>query len=195
MISPEHPSPRSRAAEESRKWQRRRAQLLHRVCQYVAERLSGGERIGRAIRLAARKFRNRSLGGGRQLALSEKSMRRHWYVWTGKRGEAAFLSRYIAGRSVDLDPLLLRLIIDSSIRQSKSVSEILVGVSSGNRGGRASLHTICRALPASEIRRFILAERRLIVERKRAEQALLAINSRLRELRSTAEKKFLAGVK
>ena len=187
------PTPRSRASEESRRWQRRRAQLLHTACQHVAELLAGGQRIGRALKCTARKFRSRRLGGGRQLALSEKSMRRHWDVWTGKRGEAAFLSRYVAGRAVDLDPLLLLLIIDSSIRRSKTVSEILVGVNAGNRFGRASLGTIYRALPAESIKKFILAERQLIRARKRAEQKLLTINARLRELRSSAEQKFMSG--
>jgi hypothetical protein len=192
MISPALSTARSRAAERSRSWQLRRTELLKAACNDVAHRVSGGVKLLAAIKIVARKYRNRSLGDGRQLALSEKSLYTHW---TGfhKRGDSAFVCRYVAGLQADLDPLLLQLVLRSSILEAKSVSEVLVeaGVI-GDRLGRASFRTIYRALPTAEIRKFLVAEKRLLTRRKASERALLAINAQLRDLRSAAEEKFLA---
>ncbi len=90
----------------------------------IAEQVAGGIKVGAATRHAARRFRNRSLGHGRQLNLSAASMQRIWYRFQ-KSGGSAFTLRYVAGREHDLDPLLLNLIVESSVRQSKSVSEVI----------------------------------------------------------------------
>ena len=190
MIALWHSTPRSRAAEQSRKWQRRRAELLRAACTYIAEQIAGGIKVGRAVKEAARKFRNRSLGNGRQLGLSAKSMYRHWYEFRD-HGESAFALRYVAGRRQDIDPLLLRLVIDASLRQSRTVSEILVQAGGGKRHDRACLRTIYLALPAKEIGQFLRAERRLLAQRKATERKLVAINSQLRDLRAATENKFL----
>ena len=185
-------SPRFRKAEESRNWQARRAQLLRDACIGVAHELGHGVRIGRAIKLVARKFRGRSLGRSRKLALSEKSLTRHWYSWIGERGDETFNCRYISRPRPAIDPFLLRLIVYSAIRESKQVSEILASVLTEARTtDHPSLRTIQDSLPAAAIRRYIQAERRLLRKRSGIEKRLLAIDSQLRELRKTGEREFL----
>ena len=181
---------RDSAAARSLAWQQRRTRLLQEACTEVAHEIAGGVKLGRAIKTTARKFRTRSLGNGQQLSLSAKSLERHWYRFKD-RGESAFALRYVAGRKADIDPLLLRLIVDGCIRQSKSISQILTEIEIGDRNGRASLATLYRALPAKEINRFLVAERSLRKQRQRAEQKLAAISARLSELRREAEEAFL----
>lgn len=181
---------RGRAAERKRAWQHRRAELLLEACKQVAEKIANGQSLGKTLKEVARKFRNRSLGNGRQLALSAKSAERIWYQFI-ERGEAAFALKYVAGRKQDIDPLLLRLIVQGSVQQSKTVREILTEAGLSGRAGRISLSTIYRALPSKEIGRFVRGERRLLARRKATERTLLAITDELRQLREGAARKFL----
>lgn len=185
-----HPNARSRAAEVSRRWQQRRAELLREACNAVAELTAAGEKSGPAIKRVARKFRARSLGHGLQLSLSAKSLERIYYQFR-KKGESVFALRYVAGRKRDIDPLLLNLIVHGAIRQSKTVSELLTDAAAGARKGRASLTTLYRALPAKAINEFLLSERRLLALRQSFEQKLVAIDAQLCNLRADAERKFL----
>lgn len=187
--SPSPITPRERAAERSRSWRNRRSELLQEVCIAIAERIAKGAKTGQAIKEVARRFRNRSLGNGRSLNLSSKSAERIFYDFL-KHGESAFALRYVAGRKQEIDPLLLQLVIQSAIRQSKSVSKILVGAGISNRKGGASLTTIYRALPAKEINQFLRTERSLTRQRKRAEERLIQIQQRLRALRDKAVDNF-----
>jgi hypothetical protein len=186
-------TPRSLASEKSRDWQRRRSELLQAACTEIAALSKAGVAVTRAIKDIAKKFRSRSLGGGCKLALSETTMIRLWYRWRGSQSESEFALHYVAGRTVDIDPLLLRLIIESSIRSSKSVSKILVELGGDNRSVLATLRTIYRALPIGALSQFLRAERRLITRRKAAELKLSAIESTLRNLRAAAEASFLFG--
>ncbi len=190
MISIDHATPRSLAAKKSRAWRKRRADLLQAACQDVATRRANGDTLSRAIKVVAKKFRDRSLGGGRQLALSAKSMERIWFAFAAK-GESAFSLRYVAGRKSDLDPLMLRLIVQGAIQQSKSVSKILTDADVGERGERASFATIYRSLPSKEMLRFLHAEKRLLAKRKSLESQLVALSAELDALRSDAAQKFL----
>ena len=183
-------SPRERAAEQSRAWRRRRVALLQEACTAIAECETKGLKRGRAIKEIARKFRGRSLGGGRALNLSAKSAERIYYAFL-KRGEAAFALRYVAGRKQEIDPLLLHLVTRAAIRQSKGVSEILTEAGVTMRRGGPSLSTIYRALPAKELNRFLHAERRLVADQKRLGGKLLAVQKELAALRSAAEERFL----
>ncbi len=184
------PTRASRNREASQAWRKRRADLLQAACQDVATRRASGETLSRAIKVVAKKFRDRSLGGGRQLALSAKSMERIWFAFAAT-GESAFSLRYVAGRKSDLDPLMLRLIVQGAIQQSKSVSKFLTDADLGERGERASLATIYRSLPSKEILRFLHAEKRLLAKRKSLESQLVALSEELDELRSEAARKFL----
>ena len=190
-----HATPWALAAEQSKRWQSRRAHLLQEACMYVASQMATGVKLVRAISLAARKIRHRSLGCGRKLALSRKSLERHWYKWNaGSRNETAFKLYYVPGRSQEVDPALLRVITEGCIRQSKSIAESFREVSlssSGLVGSSASLCTICRVLPAKAIAHFLRSERRLIAQRGAAEQKVIALAKRIRDLRLAAEKKFL----
>ncbi len=181
---------KSRAAECSLAWRQRREDLLQEVCRHVADHVAGGTRITRAFKLVSRKFRNRSLGGGRQLSLSSKSVERIYYNYR-RSGRGAFALHYVAPRLRDIDPLLLRLIVAASVYQSKSVSQIVTETSVGDRAGRVSLATIYRALPAKAINQFLRAEKRLLSQRRIAEHKLIAIGNELRNLRAKAEKTFL----
>lgn len=185
-----HLSPRERAAEQSRACKRRRAALLHEACSAIAERETKGEKRGRAIKEVARKFCGRSLGFGRSLNLSRKSAERIYYTFL-KRGDAAFALHYIAGRKQEIDPILLHLVTQAAIRQSKSVSEILTEAGATRRQG-PSLSTIYRSLRAKELNRFLHAESRLIAQQKRLGVKLLGLQRELCALRSAAEEKFLA---
>jgi hypothetical protein len=189
-MKPAISTPRSRALERSQSWQERRASLLHEACTSVVIQIANGVKTMVAIKNAARRFRNRSLGNGRQLDLSAKSMYRIWADFKA-RGTSAFALRYVAGRKHAIDPLLLELVVQSAIRRSKNVSEILTEAGITDRKGRPSLKTIYRALPARDINRFLREERSLNAQRLRAEQKLVAINASLRDLRRAAEEKFL----
>ncbi len=185
-------APRDIAAERSRAWRARRKELLQEVCIAIAERVANGEKIGRSIKEVARKFRNRSLGNGRSLNLSRKSAERFYYAFL-KRGESALTLRYVPGRKQDIDPLVLRLITQAAIRQSRSISDLLIEAGISQRKGHASLGTIYRALPAKEINQFLRREASLIGQRKTAEEKLVKIQQLLFSLRAQAEEKFVKG--
>lgn len=185
-------TPRGVEAARARAWKFRRVQLLQEACSFIAALLASGVKNGDAIKQASQKFRNRSLGNGRVLNLSRKSAERIHYAFQ-KRGVAAFALKYVAGRKYDIDPLLLRLVTDTAIRQSKSVSEILVEAGVSDRRGRPSFATIYRNIPATEIAKFLRAERGLLRQRKTAEGKLAAIQQRLCSLRAQAEEKLVKG--
>lgn len=145
---------------------------------------------GRAITEVARRFRNRSLGNGRIFGISRRTLQNIWYDFR-RRGEAAFVLRYVAGKQHQIDPLLLQLVVQSAFLQSRSISEILVNAGINARNEWPSLRTIYRALPSKEIKHFLRAEQQLHAQRKATEKKLIAINGRLRELRGAAEEKFL----
>lgn len=157
---------------------------------FIAGQIANGAKVGHAIEEASRKFRNRSLGNGRALKLSRKTAARVYYDFS-KRGDSAFALHYVAGRQHKIDPLLLHLVVQASILQSKSVREILAQADFSDRKGRPSKRTIDRALPTREVAHFLRAERRLLTQGKRTEKELFGIQHRLRALRAEAEAKFL----
>lgn len=184
------PTRASRDRARAAAWKTRRAELLQAAYKEVAARCASGEKVLRTIKTVARKYRGRSLGGGRQLDLSAKSLERIWYAFRAK-GKAAFALRYISGRKRDLDPLMLNLIVQSAIRQSRSVSEILTqAAESGSRGERVSLATIYRSIPSKEILDFLHCEKRLLARKRVLETKLVALSAEIHELRRRAEQKF-----
>ncbi len=184
-------TPRKVAAERSEAWQRRRVELLQEVCSFIAQRVANGVKTGRAIKEASRKFRNRSLGNGRALNLSRKTAERVYYD-SVKRGDSAFALHYVAGRQHKIDPLLLQLVVQAAIRQSKSVGEILSQADFSDRKGRPSKWTIDRALPTREVTHFLRAERRLLTQRKRTEKKIVDLQKQLRGIVLRAESRNAA---
>lgn len=183
---------RDRARSQSQTWQVRRSKLLQEACELVATHVSDGVRLSDAWKRAARKYRNRSLGGGRQLALSVKSLTRLWYRWIKSRREsAAFALRYVGRQHREIDPILLRLVVSACLRESKSVSQILTEATAGSRAAHLNLSTLYRALPTPVISRFIRAERALLRRRKVAQQKLIAVENELQHLREVAERRLL----
>ncbi len=191
MTAVAHDTARSLAAERSRSWQRRRSELLQEACIFIAERITSGMKSWRAIKEASRKFRNRSLGNGRVLNLSRKTAERVYYDFL-KRGDSAFALHYVAGRQHKIDPVLLQLVIQAAIHQSKSVGEILFQADFSDRKGRPSKWTLDRALPTREVTHFLRAERRLLTQRKRTEKKLVVLQKQLRGIVLRAESRIAA---
>jgi len=71
-------------------WYDQRAVLLQTACANIAASLQSGETLQCAIRAAAHGFRGRSLGGGRRLKLSPKTLQNIWYDSDGGRLTGAF---------------------------------------------------------------------------------------------------------
>jgi hypothetical protein len=146
-------------------WDEKRQALLFAACNAIATLRQNRIPIGRAIRMVARKFRGRSLGSGHRLALSEKTMRRHWGRWNDipakKRRASIFRSRFKTGQA-PLDSLLLPLIAEFAIRQGRTVAEVLCVVRPTTATGKVlSNRTIHRRLPVREITKLAFAHRRL----------------------------------
>jgi hypothetical protein len=154
-------------------WTVRRASLLQRACNCVAEQRQTGVRIGRAIRIAAGKFRGRSLGKPHRLKLSEKTLQRLWYESKGGRDHDRFQLHYKPGRASDVDPTFLRLVAESCVSKGVSVAAAIRDLSKSHKIV-ASLHTIYRKLPMKEIARFAVLTRQSLrnqarLERRRSE--------------------------
>lgn len=163
-------------------WHERRQALLHAACIAILALLQKGVRIQRAITLVARKFQNRSLGGGRYLPLSPSSLRRHWDSWnSGDRDAAVFRSRYKPGQpKLELDPSILSLIVSLCLQKGSSLAKVLSTFPmTAAFGMRVSTSAIYRRLPAQEIRALALAQRRLTRELRDLEQQKAALSKRL----------------
>lgn len=182
---------RESASARSRSWQQRRSDLLQEACIFIAGRIANGAKVGQAIKEASRKFRNRSLGNGRALNLSRKTAERVYYD-SVKRGDSAFALHYVAGRQHKIDPLLLQLVVQAAILQSKSVREILAQADFSDRKGRPSKWTLDRALPTREVTHFLRAERRLLTQRKRTEKKIVDLQKQLRGIVLRAESRNAA---
>jgi hypothetical protein len=91
---------RSRAAERSRAWKSRRAELLQEAIVDLASRLASGEKVLLAIEQSARTFHKRSLGNDHKFSLSPKSFARHWYASELRRARKP----RIQGKILNLPP-------------------------------------------------------------------------------------------
>jgi hypothetical protein len=153
-----------------------RQSLLHAACTAIAALRQDGVRIGRAITATARKFRTRSVGGGRRLPLSRKTMRRHWDMWNAaNRDGAVFRSRYKPGRpKAELDPSLLSLIVAICVQERCTLGHVLRTLPL-----TASKWTIYRRLPAREIQKLVLSHRRLTKHARDLEQQKAALVERV----------------
>jgi hypothetical protein len=60
-------------------WQSRREELILALCQDIRRATARGETLKMAVRVVRRKYRGRSLGGGRKLRLSTATIHRQWY--------------------------------------------------------------------------------------------------------------------
>jgi hypothetical protein len=101
----------------------RRQESLHAACNEIAALRQAGVQIGRSIRLVARKFHGRRLGGWRRLPLSHKRMRAHWDAWNAaERDESVFRARYKAGHAkIEIDRELLSCIASFCIQRGRSL--------------------------------------------------------------------------
>ena len=148
-------------------WLERRQSLLFAACKGIATLRKDQIPIARAIRTVAGKFRSRSLGSGHRLALSCKTMRRHWDTWNAtpakKRNESIFRSRYNTGHTkAELHPLLLPLIAEFGIQQGRTLGQVLRIVRPTTVNGKPlSKRTIHRRVPAREIQKIAFAHRRI----------------------------------
>lgn len=133
----------------------RRQALLHAACTEIAALRQNGVRIGRAITFVARKFLGRYLGDGRSLALSSKSMRRHWCLWNSAgRAASVFRSRYKPGHpKIEIAPGLLSLIEEFCVRRGHSLLCFVRVFKPRTADGRPIAEwTLYRRLKASKIR-------------------------------------------
>jgi transposase len=155
---------------DNSEWETRRASLLQRACNCVAEQVQNGVRIGLAIRIAARKFRGRSLGDSRRLRLSAEHLYRLWYDSRHGRDPRAFQLRYRSGLKLkDINPVFLRLIVDHAVQRGLSIQAAVREMNLGNALG-ASIHTLYRRLPMKEIGRLAALTRRALRLKAAAER-------------------------
>jgi transposase len=151
-------------------WIQRRASVLQLACNHVAEQVQSGGRIGRAIRIAARKFRGRSLGDSRRLRLSAKHLYRLWYESRHGRDPRAFQLCYRAGLKLkDINPVFLRLIVDHAVQRGLSIPAAVREMNLSNALG-ASIHTLYRRLPTKKIGRLAALTRRAVRLKAAAER-------------------------
>lgn len=65
-------------------WQARREALIRALCQDIQGALSRGDSLLNAVRSVRRRYRGRSLGGGRKLRISKSTIYRRWYEFQAK---------------------------------------------------------------------------------------------------------------
>lgn len=156
---------RSRAARQTR-----RTKILQAACKFIASEVQGGVRVGRAIKVASRKFRQRSRGDGRRIRLSEKTMRRLWYAWRALRDDSVFFLRYQPGcRPAAIAPSFLRLVAETSIGSGRPIAAVLRS-SKSRSSSRVSTRTIYRRLPVGRIRRLARLQRAVMRQQLRVKQ-------------------------
>lgn len=90
----------------------RREALLRRAVRYVAEQLQTGSRLGLAIRIAAGKFRGRSLEGTKRLKLSRRTLEHLWYESDCGRDPSAFRLKYMPGGVKRIEPSIVSLFVE-----------------------------------------------------------------------------------
>ncbi len=171
-------------------WQTRREALLHQSCAFVANELHEGIAIGRSIKAAARKFRNRSLGGGRKLRLARKSMRRAWDVWRkGGRVPSVFRLHYRAGKPRHtIDTALLRLVALDCVNGGRTLAEVLRTKHIASRAGASvSARTIYRRLPARTLQKLGTLQRRISRERAAIQRGKRSVLKSLGEINAHRE--------
>jgi hypothetical protein len=151
-------------------WQDRRALILQSACNYIAEQVHSGIRVGRAIKISARKFRKRSLGGGRRLPLPEKTMQRHWYKWRNSREISVFALHYRSGRGPKkIDPIFLRRIAFHCAQRGISIAAAFRELNAVHGIG-ISVNTLYRRVPAKMINRLAALTRRALRDQARVER-------------------------
>lgn len=161
--------PRAESSEQG-SWIQRRAVILQLACNCVAEQVKSGVRIGRAIRIASRKFRGRSLGESRRLRLSAKHLYRLWYDSGHGQDPRAFQLCYRSGFKLqDIDPVFIRSIIDHAVQRGLSITAAVREMKAGG-ALPVSMHTLRRRLPTKEIGRLAALTRRALRLKAAAER-------------------------
>jgi len=100
-----------RTSNDTSAWQAERAALLHRACKSVQARINRGQKISKAIRCVAKRLKLRQFRSDpkRRLALTEKTLRRHFKTWQrGGEVPAAFKLNYHSRRPSVPATLLVR---------------------------------------------------------------------------------------
>ncbi len=171
-------------------WQLRREALLQEGCEFVARQVHEGIAIGRSIQTAARKFRGRSLGGGRKLRLASGSMRRAWDVWRkGGRVSSAFRLHYRAGKPRHaIDTALLRLVALDCVNGGRTLADVLRTTHIASRAGvSVSASTIYRRLPARTLQQLGTLQRRISRERAAIQRGKRSILKSIGEINAHRE--------
>lgn len=171
-------------ARPSPSWHEKRQTLLFAACKAIAALRREQTQRSSAIRSIARKFRGRSLGSGHRLALSEKTMRRHWDRWNStkpkKRSPAIFSLHYRRPGATELSPLLLKLIAEFAIQQGRTAGEVLRFVKPANADGKhLTIRTALRRLPSRQIQRLAFAHCRLTRQARALEARKAALTNKI----------------
>lgn len=99
------------ATKQTSNWQTERAKILQRACRSIKAAAQRGAPIGRAIRRTARRYNGRPFkcDPARRLAVSSKSLRRHWDAWRrGGELPAAFRLQFKSRPSAVTAPVMIR---------------------------------------------------------------------------------------
>lgn len=137
----------------------KRVSLLRSACETTDIRLAQQEPIMATSKAVARQYRGRSLGTGRRLRLSPKSLYRLYHEWLrAGRNDKAFQLRYRAGKPRQtVDPHLVRAITNYCIADAQTVGGALTTL---RLRGDASSRALYRALPAIAIKQYAQTVRR-----------------------------------
>jgi hypothetical protein len=177
-------------------WQTRRAEILQKACTLIAQRLQSGEKVLRTINSIAKQFDNSSLGEGRRLWLSPKTLQRLWYLWrSSDRTPSTFALNYNGNAQLPIvDSLLLRALIHQSLQTGASLEEIVEKLNAG--GARISFKDVRRAFPKGALAEFERSFRKLTDHRLQLEKNFIAAGVRWRrallEQRTQTLRKILA---
>jgi hypothetical protein len=151
-------------------WYEARRALLESAVTDLIDELEKGSPIGRSIKLTAAKYRKRSLGFGRRLRLSRKTLERIYYAWEAAgRDSKAFELRYKPGLPAKpVDPLLVRALVSYCVTQVVSVAIALKELEV-LRDSSISLRTFYRRIPVLKIREYLHTYNRSLSERAKLE--------------------------
>jgi hypothetical protein len=140
---------------------------------------NGKRGLIRTIESVAKEFNGHELGNGRRLQLSASTLQRLWYGWNASgRNPSVFELSYTPNERRQVDPLLLRLLLEKALQTGAPLSEVVESLNAG--GAKSSLSDVRRALPKLELLRFERSHRQLTEHRLKLEKDQIAAGRKWR---------------
>jgi hypothetical protein len=152
-------------------WQMERAKRLHVICGHVAARVQRGEKIGRALKVFARRWDGKpfTTRRGKCLALSTTTLRRLYAVWRkGGRCTAVFRMGYRPGLPKKATPELVNEF--RALCRAPGITSMMAAYRKLPQKDRVSYRSLTRVLPAGERRALRMLYRLRVQQRQVMEE-------------------------